>query len=1022
MFGQTISIRQARMLPVGTNTTITGIITTPNYSSTGLQFFMQDDSAGINVFSSTVLNFENYAESGPKPLMLISVEGQIAEYHGLIEIIPSYMRVIDTNMFYYPDPIWAEGNQFTTDSPLQGMRVTMTNVTLSEPFYASPTAYNIAALDEFGYPIEIRVNKGGDLSNIPPEGLKFHMTGVMGAYDNGQLNLFNLSDVEPLTTDTNMVYHDVTFAVDLNLAIEYQQFNPSVNEAYISGSFNGWGFDLLEDDNSDGIYQITMPLQAGYYEYKFFAPGMEISWEDDPNRSVYVDSSMYLYDQFRATFRDLRNLNMYDYELVFKVDMTQLYNAGRFNPNDVFTLMKAPAVSGNFSGWDVINGEQYLSLEQDSLNPMIYTMVFDVPNVAVPSELYYKFVYADYMNPTKPFITEWEAGLNRPIWVSGEEPENEFGKRVLYVNPEPEFFQVEDDTSTTVADYELYFQVDMTEMYNQGRFNLDGFFNQKTVPSVVGMHSGWGLMTGNSVVNIHKDSLNPMLFTLIYDVPGLMIPYGYEYKFVLANYTNPNEPYIVDWESGENRHFNVSGDEYVNGNNKHVLVVNPWYELYRMEQQPQYNFKIWLKADKGFKGDTVNVYLWAATHSGEPIEAVEIKLGFDYNLEFISVDNENTFGYNYSWALESNFNPNDYIVNVATTGTVAITDSAAIARFRFVIHDDYSPFYWLNPMYPVINEYEGWNIWVEPSSVEVFQTSIYQPGDVTMNGSVRAQDAGEILKYLAGYTELNEVQMILANVSSDEEVTAYDASLILQYVVGKIYELPYYEMPLKVSGMATMKRNLEMAEEMITVPISIKTDHELFAFSVTVTFDTEYLTYKSMILPEALNGFSVEVNADAGMIRIVGASSTGVVLSADDLIIEFEQAAEIPAEGTNVVLSSLRLNEEETIQSVDSSIITPIVSGIADSESIPSTYKLYQNYPNPFNPSTTIRYDLPESGEVLLTVFDITGRKVATVESGAKAAGSYQINFNASQLPSGMYFYQLQTREFTSTQKMLLIK
>jgi hypothetical protein len=142
----------------------------------------------------------------------------------------------------------------------------------------------------------------------------------------------------------------------------------------------------------------------------------------------------------------------------------------------------------------------------------------------------------------------------------------------------------------------------------------------------------------------------------------------------------------------------------------------------------------------------------------------------------------------------------------------------------------------------------------------------------------------------------------------------------------------------------------------------------------------------------------------------------------DELMLEFEKVAELPSEGTHVVLSSLRLNEEETNLSVDSSIITPIVSGLADSEAIPVNYTLYQNYPNPFNPTTTMRYDLPESGQVSLTVFDITGRSVATVVSGVQSAGTHEITFNATQLPSGMYFYKLQTKEFTSVQKMMLIK
>jgi len=297
-------------------------------------------------------------------------------------------------------------------------------------------------------------------------------------------------------------------------------------------------------------------------------------------------------------------------------------------------------------------------------------------------------------------------------------------------------------------------------------------------------------------------------------------------------------------------------------------------------------------------------------------------------------------------------------------------------------------------------------------------------GDVSMNGDVRALDAGLILKKLAGYIELNEAQMILADVSQDFEVSAYDASLILQYVVGKIYELPYIEQPVKVSGMASMKKSLEIADELVTVPITLQTEHELFAFSAMVKYDPAYLSYKSFALPKILkdNNYQVEVNAVDGIIKIIGASSTGVILKGDDLQLEFEKTGTIPVEGTNVVLSSLRLNEEETIQSVDSSVITPITSSTEEDNPIPLVHKLYQNYPNPFNPSTIVRFDLPVTSDVNITVYDITGREIAVLVSGIKAAGSHQVTFNAARLNSGLYFYQLKTKEFTAIQKMMLIK
>jgi hypothetical protein len=81
-----------------------------------------------------------------------------------------------------------------------------------------------------------------------------------------------------------------------------------------------------------------------------------------------------------------------------------------------------------------------------------------------------------------------------------------------------------------------------------------------------------------------------------------------------------------------------------------------------------------------------------------------------------------------------------------------------------------------------------------------------------------------------------------------------------------------------------------------------------------------------------------------------------------------------------------------------------------------------QNYPNPFNPATVINYQLASAGKVSLKVYDLLGREVATLVNGMKAAGNYSATLNAGNLPSGVYFYRLQTGSFNSTKKLVLLK
>jgi len=88
----------------------------------------------------------------------------------------------------------------------------------------------------------------------------------------------------------------------------------------------------------------------------------------------------------------------------------------------------------------------------------------------------------------------------------------------------------------------------------------------------------------------------------------------------------------------------------------------------------------------------------------------------------------------------------------------------------------------------------------------------------------------------------------------------------------------------------------------------------------------------------------------------------------------------------------------------------------------PTNFTLFQNYPNPFNPSTKIKYQIPGKDFVTIKIFDVLGNKIASLVNEEKPAGSYEVYFNGTGLPSGLYFYELQTGRFVETRKMILLK
>lgn len=94
----------------------------------------------------------------------------------------------------------------------------------------------------------------------------------------------------------------------------------------------------------------------------------------------------------------------------------------------------------------------------------------------------------------------------------------------------------------------------------------------------------------------------------------------------------------------------------------------------------------------------------------------------------------------------------------------------------------------------------------------------------------------------------------------------------------------------------------------------------------------------------------------------------------------------------------------------------------AESDEVPVQMALRQNYPNPFNPTTNITFELNSSQHVELNVYNIQGQHMATLVDGVRSAGQHEVNFNAEDLPSGMYLYRMQTPERSITRTMTLIK
>jgi hypothetical protein len=131
----------------------------------------------------------------------------------------------------------------------------------------------------------------------------------------------------------------------------------------------------------------------------------------------------------------------------------------------------------------------------------------------------------------------------------------------------------------------------------------------------------------------------------------------------------------------------------------------------------------------------------------------------------------------------------------------------------------------------------------------------------------------------------------------------------------------------------------------------------------------------------------------------------------------------IAKEGAIVTVSALdTLNKSGAIPVAGVSWISPTAVGVADEKTNPAEYALFQNFPNPFNPATIIKYQVPVTSSVKLSVYDVIGREVAVLINETKTPGEYTATFDAKALSSGVYIYRLEAGNFVQSKRMLLVK
>ena len=264
---------------------------------------------------------------------------------------------------------------------------------------------------------------------------------------------------------------------------------------------------------------------------------------------------------------------------------------------------------------------------------------------------------------------------------------------------------------------------------------------------------------------------------------------------------------------------------------------------------------------------------------------------------------------------------------------------------------------------------------------------------------------------------MTDVDSMAAEVSGDATISAYDASLVLRYVVGEIPRFPVdvgqtakRAYAARTVRMGAMKA---LGDGRMCVPILIDEMEDVTAGEMTLSVAGKG-GHVAVRTTDLTSEYLFASNAEEGRIR---ASFAGVESSTGPgPMLKFVFDASDAA-----FLSSLRLDRV----SLNEGRIPARIEGVQ--VETPKVYRLAQNYPNPFNPETTIRYDIAKTGSLHLSIYALIGQHIRTLVDGEQPAGSYSVKWDGRDdtgrdVASGVYLCRMEAGDYRAVRKMLLAR
>ena len=425
--------------------------------------------------------------------------------------------------------------------------------------------------------------------------------------------------------------------------------------------------------------------------------------------------------------------------------------------------------------------------------------------------------------------------------------------------------------------------------------------------------------------------------------------------------------------------------------------------------------------DYAFSGDTVEVDVYVEINNN-PLSSFQIEGLRMQNTQPIAIELSETLVEEYAWDIQ--FNQEINHINVASAGsdTIGVNGFGVLFKVHFTVNHDTN----LAGYYGIDFDHLMFNEEYLPADIYTDDIGLFQRGDVSINGDVTAMDASIILEHVVEIDTLDTLGMVIADVTMDDNITAMDASLVLQHVVGAIDLMNLAEINVpNATGTLNIQDDIFTPESVLEIPLQINDNGDIFSFNIEIEFDNNLISFQDFQLSELSENFSIKTNVQDGSLRVVAAGTTP--LNIDGVLGNvYFNIPTIDVEELNIQLTSLQWNENVIEEDVLVATFANSTLG-TEGELIPKTFALHDNYPNPFNPSTRLMYDLANETNVSLIVYDALGREIITLVDGFQNAGFQSVSWNGkdkfgSNVAAGIYIYTIRAGDFISTKKMLLLK